>query len=172
MKHFIIYKVFLSIIMYNSFFTNFILKIKLNKYYKERMIYLLKHNKIYNESNLITIGDKINWLIIHDTNSLKGKCADKILIHKYSKKKLGKDICNKIIKIYNNINEIKLNELPNKFVIKTNHGSGFNVIVNEKKKFDLINTKKKLNNWMNLDYGKKNAEFHYSFINIFIIYYY
>ena len=70
------------------------------KDYYERRIAIYKN---YNESNLVTVSDKINWLIIHDTNELKGKCADKILLHEYSKKKLGKDICNKILKIYNNV---------------------------------------------------------------------
>ena len=40
----------------------------------------------YNESDIVTFEDKINWLIIHDTNRLKGKCADKIFLHDYSKK--------------------------------------------------------------------------------------
>ena len=39
------------------------------------------------------------------------------------KKKLGKDICNKILKIYNSETEIDIEELPNQFVFKTNHGS-------------------------------------------------
>jgi len=73
------------------------------KYYYERRISKIKIN--YNESNLVTVSDKINWLIIHDTNELKGKCADKILLHEYSKQKLGKDICNKILKVYNNADE-------------------------------------------------------------------
>ena len=156
---------FIFILIFNYFYSNLILKFKTKKYYKKRIHFLLKNKRIYNESNLITIEDKINWLIIHDTNSLKGKCADKILIHKYSRKILGKDICNKILRIYNNIEDINISKLPNKFVIKANHGSGYNIIVNDKKRFDLINAKKKLNKWMNINYGKYSTEFHYSFIN-------
>ena len=116
---FIIYK-------FISKFNEYMLLVKnLEKDYYERRISRIKN---YNESNLVTVSDKINWLIIHDTNELKGKCADKILLHEYSKKKLGKDICNKILKIYNNINEININELPNQFALKVNHGSGFNII--------------------------------------------
>lgn len=155
---------FIFIIFFNNFYETLILNLKIKKYYKKRIHFLLRKKRKYNESNLLTFEDKINWLIIHDTNSLKGKCADKILIHKYSKKILGKDICNKILKIYNKINDIKLNELPNKFVIKTNHGSGYNIIVKDKKIFNLIKAKKKLKYWMNIDYGKIGAEFHYSFI--------
>ena len=129
------------------------------------MKYIHSLNKTYNESNLITFEDKLNWLVIHDTNILKGKCSDKILLHYYSKRKLGKDICNKILKIYHSEKEINIKELPNQFVLKTNHGSGYNIIVQNKKKFNLAHAKNILKKWMKVDYGVKGAEFHYSFIN-------
>ena len=50
-------------------------------------------------------------------------------------------------------------------MIKTNHGSGYNIIVKEKKSFNLFNAKKTLNKWMKINYGKYSTEFHYSFIN-------
>lgn len=135
-----------------------------NKYYILRKRYLKKNNGYYNEANLITFGNKLNWLAIHDVNRLKGNCSDKILLHEYSKKKLGKDICNKIIKIYDNPEQIKLEELPDKFVLKTNHGSGFNIIVNNKTNLNINETKNKLKEWLKIDYGKMLTEFHYSFI--------
>ena len=52
--------------------------------------------------------------------------------NEYSKRKLGKDICNKILKIYNNSDEINFDELPEKYVLKTNHGSGYNIIITNK----------------------------------------
>ena len=155
------------------FFINIIFLIKktekniVNNYYRKRIHYLKISNTIYDESNLTTIGDKINWLIINDVTELKGNCSDKILLHEYSKKKLGKDICNKIIKIYNNVEDIKLNELPEQFVLKTNHGSGFNIIVEKKENCNLTQIKNNLTNWMKIDYGEFSAEFHYSFINQF-----
>ena len=133
------------------------------------MLHLL--NKTYNESNLVTFEDKLNWLAIHDSNILKGKCSDKILLHYYSKKKIGKDICNKILKIYHSEKEININELPNQFVIKTNHGSSYNIIVENKKEFNLTQAKLLLKNWLNADYGQIGCEYHYSFINYFKIYY-
>ena len=72
-------------------------------------------------------------------------------MHKYSKIKLGKDICNKILKIYQNTEQIDFNELPNNFVIKTNHGSGFNIIVNNKNELNYEKAKKQLNDWMKID---------------------
>ena len=49
-------------------------------------------NRTYNESNLLTFEDKMNWIAIHDVNKLKGRCSDKILLHEYSKRILKKDI--------------------------------------------------------------------------------
>ena len=160
------------IIIFNFIFLSFFSFLKTKRYYNLRVHYLKKSKRKYNEKKLITFSDKINWLIIHDTKLLKGKCADKILLHKYSKRVLGKDICNKILKIYHNVNQINLNDLPKKFVLKTNHGSGYNIIVQNKSDFDFLNAKKLLSKWMSYDYGKRTTEFHYSFINkrIFIHY--
>jgi hypothetical protein len=137
---------------------------KNNEYYTLRKKYLKKRKKYYNEAKLITFGDKLNWLAIHDVNRLKGNCSDKILLHEYSKKKIGKDICNKIIKIYDNTEQINFDELPDKFVLKTNHGSGFNIIVDNKTNLDINEAKNKLKEWMEIDYGRTYTEFHYSFI--------
>ena len=151
--------IFILIFLYLYSFIIIIKKTE-NIYYKRRISKIIN----YNETNLITFQDKINWLIIHDTNKLKGKCADKILLHEYSKSKLGKDICNKIMKIYHNADEINLKELPKQFVLKMNHGCRFNIIVTNKSNLNISLVKTKIKKWMKTDYGEKLLEFHYSFI--------
>lgn len=84
----------------------------------------------------MTLSDKINWLSIHDVTKLKGKYADKILVYK---KILEKDICNKILKIYDNPDEINISELPNKLVLNINHGSDFNIFVENKNELKIEN---------------------------------
>lgn len=157
---------FLSLLLLIAIFIIFIFinKKTNNFYYEKRLEYIKKNNRTYNELKLETIEDKLNWLAINDVNKLKGKCSDKILLHEYSQKILGKDICNKILKIYNNVNQINFNELPNQFVLKTNHGSEFNIIIENKANINIDEVKKKLKQWMKIDYGKLGAEFHYSFI--------
>jgi hypothetical protein len=77
----------LIFIIISHYYLSFHLKTKVNNYYKARINFIHSLNKTYNESNLLTFEDKLNWLAIHDTNKLKGKCSDKILLHYYSKKK-------------------------------------------------------------------------------------
>lgn len=112
-----------------------------------------------------TIQDKINWMKLNDVTPLKSKCADKIKIHEYCKEKLGKDICIPIIKVYNSPDEIKLNELPDQFVMKCNHGYNMNLICSDKKNLDEKNVISIMKNWLTTDFGKKSGQLHYSGID-------
>ena len=132
------------------------------KFYLKGREYFVKLNgKIYNESNIITIQDKLNYLLIHESPENKTEIVDKILLRNYSEKILGKNICAPILKIYNDIDEIKLEELPDKFVLKCNHGSGMNIICEDKSRFDLAKAKQKLRNWMGINYGLQGFEYQY-----------
>ena len=95
-----------------------------------------------------TIQSKLNYLIVHESPDYKSKIVDKIKLHEYVYKILGKDICVPIIKIYQNISQINFDELPDKFVLKCNHGAGMNIIVNNKLNLDYNDTKYMLDSWM------------------------
>ena len=140
---------------------NLYLKNKTEFYYKYRIKKLKKHHIIYNESHLITFQDKLNYLLIHENPELKTDIVDKIKIHQYSKRILGKDICVPILKVYKNEDEINLDELPEKFVLKLNHGSGMNLICKDKLNFNFIIAKQKLKKWKKINYGLLTTEFQY-----------
>ena len=117
---------------------------------------------VLNLDNPKTIQDKINWMKLYDSTPLKSKCADKVLVHEYCKEKLGEDICIPIIKTYDKAEDIKWDELPDRFVIKCNHGSGMNIIVKDKSKLDKGAARAKLAKWMKEDFSFRNGyEMHY-----------
>jgi len=105
--------------------------------------------------------EKINWLICFDNIPLKTKCADKIEVCEFAKKKLGIDLCVPKIKIYEKPEDINFNLLPNNFVIKTNHGTGINCleIVIDKSKINENKIIKKFKNALKLNLSK--SEPHY-----------
>lgn len=105
--------------------------------------------------------EKMQWLQLHGNIELRAKCADKILVHEYSLEKLGKDICVPIIKVYDNPIYINFEELPDKFVLKCNHGYAFNIICRDKSKLDIMKTKTDLEKWLNTPFGEKSIEPHY-----------
>jgi len=132
-------------------------------YYKERRIQQNRQfpGMKYIDENSGTIQSKLSYLIVHESPDYKSKLVDKIKVHEYSKKVLGKDICVPIIKIYQNVNEINFDELPNQFVLKTNHGAAMNVIVSDKSKLNREEAKKNLNSWIKRNFGLEGGEFQY-----------
>ena len=139
---------------------------KLEMCYKSRAIYYTKYRE-HNNGNikLETIQSKISYLIVHESPDYKSKIVDKIGVHEYAKKVLGKDICVPILKIYNDANEINFDELPNQFVLKNNHGCGMNIIVNDKSKLNYEDAKNTLNKWKNDNFGVDAGEFQYINVN-------
>lgn len=123
------------------------LKDKIKNYYERIM------GKSCNIDNPKTFTEKMQWLKVYDSTFLKSYCSDKITVHDYIIEKLGKDICIPILKTYNSPNEINYEELPEKFVIKCNHGSGWNIIVKNKIKINKKDIENKLNSWLKIDYS-------------------
>lgn len=112
-----------------------------------------------------TLTDKLQWLKIHDSTYLKAYCADKIKLREYCKAKLGKDICIPILAIYNKPSEIKWDILPDKFVIKCNHGSAMNIVVTDKTKINILKITHQLEVWLKCKYGDLSGELFYNLIS-------
>jgi hypothetical protein len=115
----------------------------------------------FNIDNPKTWCEKMAWLQINDNIELRAKCADKIKVHEFSVEKLGKDICVPIIKVYDNPNDVDFSELPNKFVLKCNHGYAFNIICRDKLKLNQTECQSKLRQWLNTSFGESSIEPHY-----------
>ena len=96
----------------------------------------LKNPKTYNE--------KLQWLKLYDRNPLYTKMVDKITAKDYVAEIIGDDIIIKTIAVYNNVDEIDWEKLPNQFVIKCTHDSGGIVICKDKSKLNIANAEKKL----------------------------
>lgn len=137
---------------------SFIPKLKANY---QRMM-----GKPLNLENPKTFTEKLQWLKIYDSTFLKTYCTDKILVHNYCEMKLGKDLCIPILATFNKPEEIDLSKLPNRFVIKCNHGCKMNIIVKDKSKLNFDDVKHKLNNWLKEDFSQHNGcELHYKNIH-------
>ena len=74
-----------------------------------------------------------------------------------------------VIKIYDNVDEINFDELPNKFVLKWNFGCGYNIICTDKSKLNQNVTRKILKKWGKSKFHLHNSELHYKNIKRKII---
>lgn len=113
-----------------------------------------------------TIQEKLMWLNIYDANPWKSVCADKVLVKDYAKDILGEDIGVPTLKVWDKVDDVNFSVLPERFVIKCNHGSGMNAIVRDKSATNEQDVKNKLRQWMNVDFAFQNGfESHYHWIN-------
>lgn len=117
-------------------------------------------------NNLETYTQKIQWLKLYDCNKVKAELSDKYAVREWVKNKIGDEYLIPLVAgPFYDANDIDFSKLPNKFVIKANHGSSFNMIVRDKNKLDIKKTKKILNRWLKIRYAfKSGLELHYDLI--------
>ena len=134
-----------------------------------KILYFHNTKKFLNLTNPKNFNEKIHYLIVYKYGKKESILADKIQVKKYI---ISKNINNlyipKALKIYNNVNDIDLNELPSAFVLKCNHGSGDAEICDNKKTFDFDLAKKKLNKALKTNFAKNQLEYHYKYIKPYV----
>ena len=111
-----------------------------------------------------TFNEKIQWLKIHQypKDLLVVQCANKYAVREYVEKKgLGK-ILVPLLGAWERAEDIDWDELPDKFVLKCNHGCAYNIVCSNKSKFNKDAAIRQLNKWMKEDFGIYNIELHYS----------
>ena len=123
-----------------------------------------------NLDNPKTFNEKIQWLKLHDRNSLYITMSDKFAVKEYIREKLGKDYVIPLIGgPWKNADEINFDELPNQFVLKCTHDSGGLVICRDKNTLDKKAAKKILNKSLSKNYFYWCREWAYKDIKPLII---
>lgn len=118
-----------------------------------------------------TFNEKIQWLKIHDypNNKLVVRGADKYRVRSYIEEKGLRNRLVPLLGHWNTPEEIDWDGLPQRFVLKCNHGCAYNILCSDKKDFDSSVAIKKIKRWMREDFGVFNIEKHYSKIKPHII---
>lgn len=144
-KYFQLYIAILKILRAND--------IKLSK-----VKYHYKNGKKLNLNQPIEFMEKIQWLKFNYYKESFGHLVDKYAVRNYVSDKIGNQYLNGFIGVYESIDEIDIQKLPNKFALKATHGSGYNIIVSDKNNLNWSKAKKKLYKYLNEDYSKENGE--------------
>lgn len=119
------------------------------------------HGEILNLDNPKTFNEKISLLKLNNRNELTTKCTDKYLVREYVKEKIDEDILIPLYDVFDNAKDIKFSKLPDDFVLKANHGSGYTIVCRDKEKLNFKNTVVKMNNWLSLNYYIYSREWNY-----------
>lgn len=125
------------------------------KYYKETT------GKKLNIEDPQTFDEKLWWLKFHNNNPLLKLCSDKFLVRNYVKECGYENILTHIYKVWDDVDDIKIDDLPETFYLKANKGSGGNVACHNKRVFDLDKAKKKLKQYLKPNSGLRLREYNY-----------
>lgn len=117
-----------------------------------------------------TFNEKIQWLKLYDASPLKTLTTDKYLVRDWVREKIGDKYLIPMLGVYDNFDDIRFDDLPTSFVIKTNHGSGWNHVVKDKNAVNVAKLKKNFDAWMSSNYAfQYGFELHYKNIKPRII---
>lgn len=128
-----------------------------------KLLYYTHFGKKLNLKNPQTYNEKLQWLKLNERDSLHTTLVDKIEVKKWVAEKIGDEYIIPTLGIWSSTSEIQFDQLPDRFVLKTNHDSGGLYIC--KDKTNLMNiwpeVSKRITRSLNTDYYKIGREWPY-----------
>lgn len=128
-----------------------------------RILYWRKFKYSLNLHSPQTLNEKLMWLKLYEygQSPLVSQCADKLRVRDYVSAAGWGNILNELYGAWDSASQIPWNQLPDSFVLKCNHGCGFNVICPDKHVLDITRSRARLDQWMRTDFWRFYAELQY-----------
>lgn len=113
----------------------------------------LENPKVYTE--------KLQWLKLHDHRPVYTTMVDKYAVKQYVAEKIGPEYVIPVLGVWDRVEDIDFDALPDRFVLKTTHDSGGIVVCKDKSTLDVSAAKRKLNYFLKRNYFDNNREWPY-----------
>ncbi|PXY43703.1 ATP-grasp fold amidoligase family protein [Flavobacterium hydrophilum] len=135
----------------------------LNKYSNDdakvtKAKYFSKNKRALNLETPKEFMEKIQWLKLYHYKEEYGQYVDKFGVRSFVEAKVGKEYLNEVIGIYDTVEEIDFENLPQQYAIRGTHGSGYNVIVKNASLINYLDQKNKLRTFLKSNYYNKYRE--------------
>lgn len=121
----------------------------------------LKMGKPLNLRNPQTFSEKLQWLKLYDRRPEYTMMVDKYAVKEYVASIVGEKYVIPTLGVWDRVEDIEWDSLPNQFVLKCTHDSGGLVICRDKSKLDIQNAERILNVSLSRDYYMGNREWPY-----------
>ncbi|MDR1972066.1 MAG: hypothetical protein LBQ46_09105 [Treponema sp.] len=116
-----------------------------------------------------TYNEKLQWLKLYDRRPVYTVMSDKYEVRKYIAQSIGEKYLIPLLGVWDNVDEIDFDTLPEQFVLKCTHDSGSIVICHDKMSFDIHKTKTMLKKRLRRNYYYHGREWCYKNITPRII---
>ena len=128
----------------------------------------LKWNRFYRRKfpwkNPRTLNEKVTWMEVMTDTSKWTEYTDKYEVRKHIEELGLKDILTECYGVWDRVEDIDFDKLPDKFVLKCTHDCGSTVIVRDKSKMNKKDVLDFLGKCVSKRYGYESCEPHYTFI--------
>jgi hypothetical protein len=108
-----------------------------------------------------TYTEKTLWLNLRHRDPRWVTCADKYAVREWVRERVSEEILVPLLGVYDDADDIDIESLPDAFVIKATHGSGWNLIVPDKRDLDWVEAKRSLQDWLSRSYYAHKREWQY-----------
>lgn len=133
------------------------------------MLYEVRTGKKLDLKTPHSFNEKLNWLKLNYHNPLLTDMADKYTVKKIVSDKIGDKYVIPLLGVWDSVDDIDFDSLPDQFVLKCNHDSGSVVICKDKSIFDIESAKSKLSKALSNNYYYYSREWVYKNIEPKII---
>ncbi|QTE74989.1 glycosyl transferase [Clostridiales bacterium FE2010] len=134
-----------------------------------RMQYKQRTGKKLNLDPPVLYNEKMQYFKLHCHEDIYHTLSDKYEVRDWVEGKLGSAYLTKIYGIYESVEEIPFDQLPDRFVLKLTNGSGFNYICEQKNEKEIRKIKRRFHMWLKLDFYMLGREWIYKGIKNRII---
>ena len=96
----------------------------------------------------------MQWRKLFDLNPLYAVLSDKIAAREFVASRVGADLLSPLLWTGSTPEQIPFATLDPPYILKCNHGSGYNIIVSDRATLDIAATREKLRSWLATNYGR------------------
>jgi hypothetical protein len=123
--------------------------------------YYQSKKRLLNLRNPKTYSEKLQWTKIYGELEQYSMYADKLTVRPYIKDTIGEKYLIPLLGHWDNFDDIDFNALPNQFVLKATHGSGYNFLCTDKAAIDMPALKKEVASWTEDNFYDHQREVQY-----------
>ena len=113
-----------------------------------------------------SMNEKIFWMKLNYHDPLVTTCCDKFAVKEYVTEKLGAGYVLPNIASWENPDDIDFNTLPDRFALKVNWSSGYNIIVTDKSQLNIPETVERIRFWMEPQQNSYFQTFNWGYKNM------
>lgn len=126
-----------------------------------QLTFFLRHKRKPVLKNPVLFNDKMLFMKLSNHDKILNTIVDKYEVRDYVKEKIGEQYLIPLIGVFDKVEQVNFESLPEKFALKPTSGSQHNFICTDKSKVNWAESAKDITKMVNMDYYSKTREWHY-----------